>query len=167
MSDNHYDQLETRDPAQRELAQFNLLPDLIRHAMEKAPGWAAQLKDVHPGAVTTRAALAIPDAVWARSLDGLGLAKDTTLGFTAEQMANYGRDVYVTRPVATLFRDVRTIPRFTGKLSDTVLEASNDPSELVRIAFGLSDAVSGRMLERPKGAVRDLLGSMYAAFRKQ
>ena len=30
MSDNHYDPLETRDPAQRELAQFTLLPDLVR-----------------------------------------------------------------------------------------------------------------------------------------
>ena len=58
MSEKHYDQLETRDPAQRELAQFNLLPDLIRHAMAKAPGWAAQLKGVDPGAVTSRAALA-------------------------------------------------------------------------------------------------------------
>ncbi len=59
----------------------------------------------------SRAALAIPDAVWARSLEGLGLAKGATLGFTAEQMANYGRDVCVTRPIATLFRDVRAIPR--------------------------------------------------------
>ena len=29
MDDKHYDQLEVRDPAQRELAQFNLLPDLV------------------------------------------------------------------------------------------------------------------------------------------
>ena len=37
MSERHYDQLEVRDPAQRELAQFNLLPDLVRDAMAKAP----------------------------------------------------------------------------------------------------------------------------------
>ena len=42
--DKHYDQLETRDPAQRELAQFNLLPDLVRLAMAKAPGWAEHLE---------------------------------------------------------------------------------------------------------------------------
>src|SRR2546423_2036980 len=58
MDDRHYDQLETRDPAQRELAQFNLLPDLVRDAMAKAPGWAAQLKGVDPASVTSRAALA-------------------------------------------------------------------------------------------------------------
>ncbi len=58
MNDRHYDQLEVRDPAQRELAQFNLLPDLVRHAMTGAAGWAAHLQGVDPAAVTSRAALA-------------------------------------------------------------------------------------------------------------
>ena len=52
----YFDQRETRDPEQRELAQFNLLPDLIRHAMA-APGWAEHLKGVDPAAVTSREAL--------------------------------------------------------------------------------------------------------------
>ena len=34
----HFDQLETRDPGQRELAQFNLLPDLVRQAIAAGPG---------------------------------------------------------------------------------------------------------------------------------
>ena len=55
---SHYDQLEVRDPAQRELAQFNLLPFLVRHAMTNAPGWGRQLKGVDAAAVTSRAALA-------------------------------------------------------------------------------------------------------------
>jgi phenylacetate-CoA ligase len=54
----HYDQLETRDPEQRELAQFNLLPDLVRKAMTGAPGWAEHLKGVEAAAVTSRDALA-------------------------------------------------------------------------------------------------------------
>jgi phenylacetate-CoA ligase len=58
MHDKHYDQLETRDPAQRELAQFNLLPDLVRHAMANAPGWAAHLKGVDAGALNSRQSLA-------------------------------------------------------------------------------------------------------------
>jgi phenylacetate-CoA ligase len=57
-SDSHYDQLETRDPQQRELAQFNLLPDLLTRAIAAAPGWAAQLKSIDPVEVTSRAALA-------------------------------------------------------------------------------------------------------------
>jgi phenylacetate-CoA ligase len=58
VSDKHFDHLETREPAQRELAQFNLLPDLIRMAMAMAPGWAAHLKGVDAAVVTSREALA-------------------------------------------------------------------------------------------------------------
>jgi len=58
VSDKFYDQLELRDPAQRELAQFNLLPDLIRHAVANAPGWAEHLAGVDAAAVTARQALA-------------------------------------------------------------------------------------------------------------
>ncbi len=55
---DHFDQLETRDPEQRELAQFNLLPDLIRHAIAAAPGWADHLKGVDAGAPASREGLA-------------------------------------------------------------------------------------------------------------
>jgi phenylacetate-CoA ligase len=55
---SHYDQLEVRDPAQRELAQFNLLPGLISHAVSGAPGWQRHLAGVDAAAVTSRAALA-------------------------------------------------------------------------------------------------------------
>ncbi len=54
----HFDQLETRDPEQRELAQFNLLPDLIRQAMAGALGWADHLRGIDPRAVTSREGLA-------------------------------------------------------------------------------------------------------------
>jgi phenylacetate-CoA ligase len=59
VSNDHFDQLETRDPEQRELAQFNLLPDLIRQAIAAAPGWADHLKGIDPAAVTSRQALAV------------------------------------------------------------------------------------------------------------
>lgn len=58
MTSAHFDQLETRDPEQRELALFNLLPGLIQRAKELAPGWARHLADVDPAAVTTREELA-------------------------------------------------------------------------------------------------------------
>ena len=58
MAETFYDNLETRTPKARELAQFNLLPDLIRRAKELAPGWSSHLKDVDPAAVDSRAALA-------------------------------------------------------------------------------------------------------------
>ncbi len=53
-----FDTLETRDPAARELALFNMLPSLIARAREVAPGWAKQLKDVDAAKITSRHALA-------------------------------------------------------------------------------------------------------------
>jgi len=56
MSD-HYDALETRDPAQRERDLFARLPELILRA-RTAPGWARQLAGLDPELVISRAALA-------------------------------------------------------------------------------------------------------------
>ena len=54
---DHYDELETRDPAERETAQSATLSELIARAVA-APGWATHLAGVDPGSITTRAALA-------------------------------------------------------------------------------------------------------------
>ncbi|AMN39868.1 phenylacetate--CoA ligase family protein [Rhodoplanes sp. Z2-YC6860] len=56
MSD-HYDTLETREPAAREREQFAKLPEALTQAIV-APGWARQLAGVDPKSVTSRAALA-------------------------------------------------------------------------------------------------------------
>ena len=57
MSQEHFDALETRDPAAREKNLFARLPAQIAHAMT-APGWAKHLSGVDPKSVTSRAALA-------------------------------------------------------------------------------------------------------------
>ena len=57
MSD-HYDNLEIRDPAQREREQFSTLVHTIARAQQAAPGWARHLKGVDPASVVSRAALA-------------------------------------------------------------------------------------------------------------
>jgi phenylacetate-coenzyme A ligase PaaK-like adenylate-forming protein len=56
MSD-HYDSLETRDPAERERAHFAALPQIVARAMS-APGWGKHLAGVDAQSVTSRAALA-------------------------------------------------------------------------------------------------------------
>ena len=55
---DYYDHLETRDPEQRELALFNLLPDFIERVKESAPAWNAHLEGIEPDDVTSREALA-------------------------------------------------------------------------------------------------------------
>jgi phenylacetate-CoA ligase len=57
MHTDHYDSLETRDPAQRERETFAKLPGQIARAVT-APGWAKHLDGTDPASVTSRAALA-------------------------------------------------------------------------------------------------------------
>jgi len=54
----HYDSLETRDPAEREKALLTALPAQIAHAKKHAPGFSRILADIDPQSVTSRAALA-------------------------------------------------------------------------------------------------------------
>jgi phenylacetate-CoA ligase len=54
----YYDRLEVRDPEAREAALFHALPGLLRHAIERAPGFAAHLEGVDVDAVISREALA-------------------------------------------------------------------------------------------------------------
>jgi len=70
---DHYDALETLDPAARERALSARLPEIIAHAM-KAPGWARQLAGVDPKAVTSRVTLAKLPLL--RKSDLLNLQKD-------------------------------------------------------------------------------------------
>ncbi|MEX0921854.1 MAG: AMP-binding protein [Rhodovibrionaceae bacterium] len=54
----HYDELETRDPEAREASLADRLPRQIAHAKAQAPAYASLLKDVDPHSFTSRAALA-------------------------------------------------------------------------------------------------------------
>jgi phenylacetate-CoA ligase len=54
---DHYDALETREPAARTCEQFAGLPEIIARAMT-APGWARHLNGVNAKSVTSRDALA-------------------------------------------------------------------------------------------------------------
>ena len=55
---NHYDALETRDPAQREAALMAALPDHVAQAQRMAPAFAEILRGVDAAAVTSRTMLA-------------------------------------------------------------------------------------------------------------
>ena len=70
---DHYDALETRDPAARERELFARVPEIVARAIA-APGWARQLAGVDPKAVNSRAALAKLPLL--RKSDLLALQKD-------------------------------------------------------------------------------------------
>lgn len=77
---DHYDGLETRDPAARERELFAALPEQIAHAMQ-APGWTKQLAGVVPSAVTSREALAKLPVLHKSDLAGLQKEQPPFAGF--------------------------------------------------------------------------------------
>jgi phenylacetate-CoA ligase len=87
----HFDQLEMRDPEQRELAQFNLLPGFIRHIMATAPGWADHLKGIEPAAVTSREGLATLPVLRKSGLHILQARRPPFGGFTSTPVTEVAR----------------------------------------------------------------------------
>src|ERR1043165_2618151 len=71
---DHFDSLETRDPAAREKDLFARLPAAIARAMT-APGWAKRLAGIGPAAIPSRADLAKLPLLRKSAL--LGLQKET------------------------------------------------------------------------------------------
>ena len=55
---DYFDELETRDPAEREADQLAALRATLAEALETAPGLAAHLGEIDPAQITDRAALA-------------------------------------------------------------------------------------------------------------
>jgi len=55
---DYYDDLETRDPAQREQALLGSLPLHIAHARDNTPFFGSLLKDIDPRSISSRDALA-------------------------------------------------------------------------------------------------------------
>lgn len=119
-------------------------PDAIR-----ATDPAKPLTFPWPGGA--RADLTVPDSLWRIALPRVNRA-GRPLGFTSDEMANYGRDPLVLRPVRNLFRDVRGIHRFSGKAAEDLVTAAADPADMVLRAFAFTDVSAGRMLPMPDSA---------------
>jgi phenylacetate-CoA ligase len=87
----HYDDLETREPEVRERALFAALPGQIAHAKANAPYFARLLKEVEPNEVRDRKALAQLPVT--RKSDLIALQKDAPpfAGMTAVAPGALGR----------------------------------------------------------------------------
>ena len=58
MMTDTYDDLECRDPAEREAALFTRLREFLPKVLTGAPGWARLLKDLDPYSLRSRNDLA-------------------------------------------------------------------------------------------------------------
>ena len=86
----HYDTLETRDPASREADLFARLPGVLRTAME-APAYAGRLKGVDPDQVNSRAALARLPVLRKSDLPALQKAALPFGGFVSAPVGSFAR----------------------------------------------------------------------------
>ena len=87
---DHYDQLETREPAARERDLLARLPALVAGAM-KAPAWAAHLAGVDAKSVTSRAALAKLPVLRKSELPGMQKKTPPFAGFLSHPISDFGR----------------------------------------------------------------------------
>lgn len=95
----HFDQLETRTPEARERALFNLLPGLLKRAVELAPGWADHLKNIDPGSIDTRAALAKLPLLKKSALKDLQAKRPPFGGFATDRAGAMGRIMMSPGPI--------------------------------------------------------------------
>jgi phenylacetate-CoA ligase len=88
---NYYDDLETRDPAERERVLFAALRAQLEHARRNSTSFARILADVHCAAVTNRAALARLPITRKSDLMSLQKGNPPFGGLTAVPMNRLGR----------------------------------------------------------------------------
>jgi phenylacetate-CoA ligase len=86
----HYDALETRNPAEREAELFARLPDVLRKAMA-APSYAERLRDIDPALIIDRAALARLPLLRKSDLPALHKAALPFGGFVTGKPGSFGR----------------------------------------------------------------------------
>lgn len=86
----HYDALETREPAEREAELFSRLPGVLRQAMA-APAYAERLKGIDPAGVTSRAALARLPVLRKADLPALHKAAPPFGGLVTGLPGSFGR----------------------------------------------------------------------------
>ena len=86
----HYDNRETRDPAEREAELFSRLGDVLRTALA-APAYAERLKGVDPRRITDRAALASLPVLRKSDLPPLHKAAPPFGGFVARPPGSFAR----------------------------------------------------------------------------
>ncbi|MGY3576802.1 phenylacetate--CoA ligase family protein [Bradyrhizobium sp. USDA 4504] len=87
---DHYDALETRDPAEREAALFARLPEVLHKAMA-APAYANLLRGTDPASITSREALAGLPVLRKSELPALHRAAPPFGGFVADTPGSFAR----------------------------------------------------------------------------
>ena len=90
----------------------------------------------------------IPPAVWNKVLKDIGY-EDKQLGFSADEMALYGRQPFLLKKVENSFRDALILPSYTGVISDELLAKADTFDAAILRGFALLDVSAGRGVMAP------------------
>lgn len=112
----------------------------------------------------SRAELSVPQETWDAIDQSLGLGGGP-LGYSGEQLAHFGRDLHVLRPVLRQFADVRSSLRFSGRSTDLLLDNAMYEDELIRHAFAqFLDEGVGRRIRLPGLDAQGTSGELPTSF---
>ena len=144
---NHFDALETRDPAQREAALLAALPNQVAHAKASARAFAQSLQSVDTASVNSRAALAKLPVIRKHEL-------------LEQQQALRGSDIFggfsaiaYGRAMPRIFASPGTIYEPEGARSDywrmarAMFAAGFRENELIHNCFSYHFTPAGSMME--------------------
>ena len=144
---NHFDALETRDPAQREAALLTALPNQVAHAKASARAFAQSLQSVDAASVNSRVALAKLPVIRKHEL-------------LEQQQALRGEDIFggfsaiaYGRAMPRIFASPGTIYEPEGARSDywrmarAMFAAGFRENELIHNCFSYHFTPAGSMME--------------------
>ena len=144
---NHFDPLETRDPAQREAALLAALPNQVAHAKASARAFAQSLQSVDAASVNSRAALAKLPVIRKHELLEQQQALRGTDIFGGFSAIAYGR------AMPRIFASPGTIYEPEGARSDywrmarAMFAAGFRENELIHNCFSYHFTPAGSMME--------------------
>jgi len=142
-----YDSLEQRDPAQREAALMQALPQQIAHAQNKAPAWQQILQGVDAASVNSRAALAQLPVT--RKYELLARqqelrAKDVFGGFSA---LNFGQQMPRVFASPGPIYEPEGVAKDYWRMARALFAASFRSGELIHNCFSYHFTPAGSMME--------------------
>lgn len=93
-----------------------------------------------------RADLVIPEIIWQRVLDGVGHS-GKLLGYDADTMEHFRGSTCILRNVEMLYRDILSVPQYTGLASDDFLNSGDNFANTTFLAWKMIDGYAARLLE--------------------
>ena len=139
----HFDTLETREPATRERAQLARLPQQIAHAMARAPAFDALFANVDPAAIDSRDALTrLPVTRKSELLD----LQQKSRPFGGLAATRWGAARRVFASPGPIFEPEGAAPDY-WRLARALFAAGFRPGDLVHNCFAYHFTPAGSMLE--------------------